>query len=303
MADISFIILTYNEEIHIQRCIESIKPLAKDIFIVDSFSTDKTLEIAEGLGAKIFQNKWELNYAKQFNWALDNLPIKTQWVFRLDSDEYLSGALVAEIKNNLDSLPIEVSGVLFSCQRIFMDKLIKRGIIKLILLRLFRFGKGRCEERWMDEHIYMKVGKTVVFKNPFFDHNLNTIGWWTQKHDGYAIREAIDYLNLEFQLLPEFKKEDTNKLVDNASAVRKKKLKYIKLPLFWRAFFLFIYRYFFKLGFFDGKEGFLWHFLQGWWYRTLVDAKIFEIKKRCGNDKQKILKYIKDKYKIDLVKT
>jgi hypothetical protein len=154
----------------------------------------------------------------------------------------------------------------------------------------------------MDEHIYISEGNTVVFSNPFFDHNLNNIGWWTQKHNGYSIREAIDYLNIEFQLIPEQKEKDNKQFVNHASAVRKKKLKYVKLPLFWRAFFLFIYRYFFKLGFINGKEGFLWHFLQGWWYRTLVDAKIFEIKKNCGSDKEKILKYIKDNYNIDLSK-
>jgi len=302
MLDITCIILTFNEEIHIQRCIEKIKPLAKDIFVVDSYSTDKTVEMAERLGAKVYQNKWELNYARQFNWALDNLPIKTEWVFRLDADEYLSDNLIEEIKSKLALLNADVSGIAFNCQRIFMNSLIKRGIVKLILLRLFRFGNGRCEERWMDEHIYISEGNTVVFSNPFFDHNLNNIGWWTQKHNGYSIREAIDYLNIEFQLIPEQKEKDNKQFVNHASAVMKKKLKYVKLPLFWRAFFLFIYRYFFKLGFINGKEGFLWHFLQGWWYRTLVDAKIFEIKKNCGSDKEKILKYIKDNYNIDLSK-
>jgi glycosyltransferase involved in cell wall biosynthesis len=300
MADITFIILTFNEELHIKRCIERIKPLAKDIFIVDSFSTDNTLKIAQDLGVEIFQNKWEFNHAKQFNWALDKLPIKTEWVFRIDADEYLSESLIQEIESKLPLLPNDISGISFNCQRIFMNKLIIRGIVKLILLRLFRYGKGRCEERFMDEHLYVSEGRIDTFENPFFDHNLNNIGWWTRKHDGYSIREAIEYLNLEFQLLPEFKNDKNKSYVSHALAVRKKKLRYMKMPLFWRAFYLFIYRYFFKLGFINGKEGFLWHFLQGWWYRTLVDAKIFEIKKHCGNDKVKILKYIRDNYNIDL---
>ncbi|MBT8324190.1 MAG: glycosyltransferase, partial [Winogradskyella sp.] len=86
--DLSVIILTYNEEIHIKRCIESVGQIASSIFVVDSFSTDKTIEIAKGLNANVIQHTWENSHAKQFNWALDNLPIKTKWVLKLDADEY-----------------------------------------------------------------------------------------------------------------------------------------------------------------------------------------------------------------------
>jgi glycosyltransferase involved in cell wall biosynthesis len=302
MSDITFIILTFNEQIHIQRCIENIKPIAKDIFIVDSFSTDKTIEIAESLGAKVIQHEWQNNHGKQFNWALDNLNIKTEWVFRLDADEYLTGDLIYEIKNRLPLLPDEVAGVAFPRQCFFMGKLIKKGIVKLILLRLFRYSKGRSEERWMDEHIYITEGVAIVFKNAFADHNLKNIDWWIQKHNGYSIREAIDILNIELQLIPDVKKKGDTHLDEHTAAIRNTKFKYLRFPLFWRAFFLFIYRYFFKFGFINGKEGFLWHFLQAWWYRTLVDAKIFEIKKHCGNDKGKIIRYIKDNYSIDINK-
>jgi len=295
--DITIIILTYNEEIHIRRCIENIRLIAKDIFIVDSFSTDNTVSIAKELGAEIFQNKWEQNYAKQFNWALDNLPIQTNWVLRLDADEYLSDELLKEIADKLPTVDDDVSGIVFKRRHIFLGKWMKRGIYPIKLLRLFRYGKGECEQRWMDEHIQISEGRTVEFEFDFMDDNLNHLGWWTAKHNGYSIREAIDLLDVELGLLSTGEMEQAV-MGEQASAKRKKKLKYAKTPLFWRSFAYFLYRYFLKFGFLDGKEGFLWHFLQGWWYRTLVDAKIYEIKKACGTDKDKIISYIKTNYGI-----
>jgi glycosyltransferase involved in cell wall biosynthesis len=304
MKDISVIVLSFNEENHIQRCIEMIKSIAEEIFVVDSFSTDNTIDIAKKNGAKVFQNKWEQNYAKQFNWALENLPITTQWVLRLDADEYLYPELIEELKTKLDTLPEEVSGVVFKRRHIFLGKWIKRGTYPVKLLRLFRYQKAVCEQRWMDEHIQLLEGRAVEFEHDFADHNLNNLGWWTQKHNGYAIREAIDLLDVELGLInrttnfPSF--EEGAGGGEQATAKRAKKHKYAKQPLFWRSFAYFIYRYFFKLGFTEGKEGFLWHFLQGWWYRTLVDAKIWEIKKACGTNTEKIKAYIKKEYNIEL---
>ena len=296
MLDLSVIILTYNEEIHIQRCMENISPIVKDIFVVDSFSTDKTVEIAKSLGAIIYQNRWENNHAKQFNWALNNLPVQTKWILRLDADEYLTRELIDELKNKLDTLDKDVTGVIFKRRHVFLNKWIKKGTYPVKLLRLFQYGKAVCEQRWMDEHIQLKEGTAMEFDYDFVDHNLNNLTWWTTKHNGYAIREAIDLLDIELNLSDIVK---ANELVGQASRKRNKKLSYAKKPLFIRSFAYFIYRYLFKLGFTEGKEGFLWHFLQGWWYRTLVDAKIFEIKKACGNDKGKIVDYIWDHYRID----
>jgi glycosyltransferase involved in cell wall biosynthesis len=298
MLDISVIILTYNEEIHIKRCIENVKNFAKHIFVVDSFSTDKTVEIASEMGAIVYQNKWENNYARQFNWGLDNLPISTEWVFRLDADEYLTDELIAELLIQIPHVNESVCGIVFPLNRFFFNKRIKRGIGKMNLLRMFRFGKGKCEDRWMDEHIKLSHGNTLIINKAFCDHNLNTFSWWISKHNGYSIREAIDLLDIEFNFFNSAS-EKINLSADAANK-RNKKLKYARLPLFWRSFFYFIYRYFFKLGFTEGKEAFLWHFLQGWWYRTLVDVKIYEIKKKCGNDVIKIKEFIKKNYQIDI---
>jgi hypothetical protein len=150
----------------------------------------------------------------------------------------------------------------------------------------------------MDEHIELISGETVEFQNDFVDHNLNSLGWWIQKHNGYSVREAIDLINLEIPIV--YNNNVSGILSTQAQQKRQKKLKYARMPLFWRAFYYFVYRYFFKLGFLDGKPGFLWHFLQGWWYRTLVDAKIYEIKKHCGNDPEKIKEFIANNYQIKL---
>ena len=300
MLNISVIILTYNEEKHIERCINNAKQFSNEIFIVDSFSTDKTVEIAESLGAVVVQNKWENNYARQFNWGLDHLSITNEWVFRLDADEYLTDALITELKERLPLVEDDINGIVFPLKRYFLNTHIKRGIGTMNLLRLFKNGKARCENRWMDEHIHLFSGSSILFKESFCDHNLNNLTWWTLKHNNYSIREAIDLLDIELNLFAVKHDNDIKQLSKYALIKRKKKAKYVKLPLFFRSFIYFLSRYFFKLGFLDGREAFLWHFLQGWWYRTLVDAKIYEIKKHCGTDKVKIKAYIKENYHIQL---
>ena len=293
---ISVVILTKNEELHLKRCIDGVRTLTSDIFVVDSFSDDKTLAIAQEFNVPAVQNKF-INHAQQFNWALQNLPIKTDWVLRIDADEYLTEDLINEIKEELPRLEAPINGVVFKRRHYFLDKWIKRGTYPVKLLRLFRYQKAVCEDRWMDEHIVLLEGQTVEFENDFVDHNLNNLSWWSQKHIGYAIREAIDLLNIEFNIIG---KKEESQLTPQALEKRNRKLKYAKQPLFLRAFFYFIYRYFFKLGFLEGKEGFLWHFLQGWWYRTLVDAKIYEIKKACGNEPEKTKEYLRTTYNIQL---
>lgn len=292
MLDISVIILTYNEEIHLERCLNNAKKFAKEIFIVDSFSTDKTVEIAQRMGAKVYQHAWE-NYSKQFNWGLQNLPIQTEWVWRMDADEYLSEELINELHQKLPQLPQGTNAFTVPCLRIFMGKYIKHGIIPLILLRLFKIKYATCENRYMDEHIAISEGIIGSLNNPFYDDNLNDLTWWTNKHNGYASREAIDLLLTEYNLLPQNTVVNSG---ENATNVRKKKLKYIKLPLFWRCFAFFFLRYFIRGGFLDGKEGFLWHFLQGFWYRALADAKVYEIKKKFNFNEEAIKDYLKEKY-------
>lgn len=301
MLDLTVIILTYNEEIHIRRCLENVCPIAKKVIVVDSPSTDRTVEICgEFDNVEVVVHKYPGNQAEQFNWAIDNVKIDTQWVLRLDADEYLLPELIEELKVKLPSLPDDVNGVIFNRRHIFMGKWMKRGIYPVKLLRVFRYGKGRCEQRLMDEHIQLYEGRSVEFDNDFCDHNLNDLSWFCHKHVNYATREAVDMLDIEFDLTGAASTDDDKNISRQAQAKRMKKHKYAKQPLFWRAFAYFCYRYFLKGACLDGKAGFIWTFLQGWWYRTLVDAKIFEVKKACGNDKDAIKKFIRDKWGLSI---
>ncbi len=297
MTNISVLILTYNEELHIERCIKSLQAFTQDIFIVDSFSTDKTLEIAESLGVRVYQNKW-INYAIQYQWGLDNCPIRTEWVMRMDADEYVLPELANEINTKIGTTENDVSGIYVKRRVYFMNRWVKYGSYYPIwLLRIWRHKKGCIEERWMDEHIKLRSGKTIQFEHDLVDDNKNNLTWWTDKHNNYATREAVDILNIIYG----FKRYDEvePKLFGTQEQQKRwLKIRYAKLPLFIRPILYFSWRYFFKLGFLDGKSGLVWHFLQGGWYRFLVDAKINEIYFKTGKDRAKILNYLRSEYGI-----
>lgn len=143
-------------------------------------------------------------------------------------------------------------------------------------------------------------GENVIFENDFCDHNLNNLSYFCHKHVNYAVREAADLIDIEIGLTGAAE-SDKGRIINNqAEAKRRKKHSYAKKPLFWRSFAYFLYRYFFKGAWRDGKEGFIFTFIQGWWYRTLVDAKVYEIKQKCGNDAAKISQLLQREYGIKL---
>lgn len=270
MANISVIILTKNEKLHIGRCLERLRDLnPRQIFVVDCFSTDGSDKSAAELGATVVQHEWPGLYAKQFNWALDNLPIKAKWVLRMDADEYLTPETIERLKEELPKLSDDVSGLTLELKRRFMGGEIRHGTNGIRLLRIFKYGVGRCEERAMDEHILLSKGRCIDFDGAFYDDNLNTFEWWQEKHRGYAKREALDAISL-------FNNPERLK---NPSATDRKKIKYYKLPRYLRAVAYFCIRYFLKLGFLDGVAGFRWHFWQGLWYRWIVDREIGRAKR------------------------
>ena len=277
---IAAIILTYNEEKHISRCINSLKNICEEIFVIDSFSKDRTVEIAKEAGAQVYQNPWK-NYATQFNWGLKNCPITTEWIWRIDADEFLEGNLGPAMKKALAECNNEVNGVYVRKRIDFMGKpLLHGGWYPSYHLKVWRRGHGECENRWMDEHIRIFSGTTItVEEGNQVDANLNDLTWWTEKHNGYATREMADMLMMEYGLDDRGKEVQAKFWGTEEQRKRWLKVKYIKAPLFLRPFINFNIRYILKGGFLDGKEGFIWHFLQGFWYRFLVDAKIYEIKK------------------------
>ncbi len=297
---ISVIILTYNEEKNIEDCLKSVYGWVDEIFIVDSYSTDKTLEIASKYTDKIYQHPFE-NQAKQFNWALEDLPIQTEWIMRLDADERATPELKEELLKKLPNLDKSITGLYIKRRVYFLGKWIKHGgYYPTWLLRVWKMGKGYCEERWMDEHIKVTEGEVLFLNNDIIDDNKKDLHWWIEKHNSYATREAIDILNLRYKFLDY---DTVPAKLFGSQEQRKRWLKekiYANLPLFVRPFLYFIYRYFLRLGFLDGKEGLIWHFLQGFWYRFLVDAKIYEIERNIKRYKKSVKEILRDDYNIHL---
>jgi len=278
-ANLTIIVLTFNEEKHMARCLNSAFQVAKQVHVVDSFSTDRTVEIAKSLGAQVRQHEFK-NHATQLAWALENLPIETEWVMRVDADEVISLALAEEIQNKLPMAELEINGFMVPLYVRFQGALIRHGGYPQWQLRMWRRGKAEIEQRWMDEKIVVQ-GKVGRLRNEYIDDNLNNIAWWTNKHNGYSTREAIDLLNRKYRFLSVT--ADSSALTRQARYTRwLKENLYVHLPLGARAFLFFAYRMIFRLGILDGRAGFVFHFLQGFWYRFLVDVKVWEVERRMS---------------------
>ncbi len=285
MVDMTVVILTKNEEKNLRKCIESFKGIVKRFVIVDSFSTDETEGLCKKLNLELqkkgssldfYQNKW-IDYATQLNWGLNNTNITTEWSMRMDADEELMERLVDEIDDKLSKVKLPINGIILRRRVYFMGRWIKHGgRYPELLLRIFRTGKAICEPKIMDEHMILSEGDTVEFKNDLIDNNLKDLEWWINKHNWYSNREVLDY---QMKYVNEEKRQlnVNNRLVGQARMKRVMKDNYYyKFPKFYRAHLYFIYRYYIKLGFLDGFEGKIFHFLQAYWYRFLVDAKMYE---------------------------
>ena len=296
------IILTYNEELHLKKCLESLKNICEEIVIVDSFSTDKTEVISKGYGARFFQNKWT-NHSSQLNWAIKNTEINTDWVIRVDADEFIDEELQKSLLKKLAHFKNEVIGLRIKRMMYFLDKpLIKGGMYPIWHLKIWRTGTAICEQRWMDERMCsISEGSIESLEGNLIDYNLNKITWWTQKHNGYATREAIDVLDKIYNFT---NNKSESAIFFGTSEQRRRwiKMQYLKMPLFIRPFLFFSVRYFLQGGFLEGIRGFIWSVLQCFWYRFLVDVKIYEVYKNAGRDKEKIISYFKKEYGYDITK-
>lgn len=274
MDDITVIILTKNEEKNIKASIDSAKQISERIIVIDSGSNDKTIEIAKYLGSEVYYHAWE-GHAKQFNWALDNCNVKTEWVFRLDADERISKELATEINQKLKSNSVKnINGYEMRWRIYFMGKWIRHGgTHKPYFLRLFRFGKGRVENKLMDEHIIVD-GNIEKLDGDLIHYDYKGLDAWLNKH--------IWYSQLELQMY-ETQSENTG-----GNKIQKKKRGfYYRLPIFLRARIYYWYRYYGQLGFLDGKAGKIFCFLQAYWYRFIIDAKIYEKEQGIGSEDEK----------------
>ena len=289
-TSLAVIILTFNEERHLARAIESIREIASEIFVVDSYSTDGTVDLARSLGAQVLQRAFTYQ-AEQFNWALLHAPIGSDWVMRLDADEVIEADLAAEIASKLCLLQKDVNGVNLNRKTIFQGRFLRHGgRYPLTLLRIWRRGKAQVEDRLMDEHIFLSDGRTVTFQGGFADHNLLDLTAFTEKHNRYATREALVVLNEKLHLFGAPVNLMTEVTARQAKLKRWLKVKfYNRMPFALSSLGYFFYRYVCQLGFLDGREGLVYHVLQGFWYRFLVGAKLRELEaavQRASSDEE-----------------
>jgi glycosyltransferase involved in cell wall biosynthesis len=274
---ISIIILTYNDDIQIMNTLASVLDLSDDIVIVDSFSTDSTLEICREHCCRIFQNPF-INQAIQFNWALDNVPLKYDWVLRLDSDEIVPDRMKDEIRRRVGK---EQGIAAYSLNRrmYWMGRWLKHGrMYPHYITRLFLKGRARYEER-TEEHLVVE-GHTAQLMSDFLEDNKkNHLDYFTEKHLATARGELDEILRKvdsekEAVALQAIKPSLFGSKVSRTRWMKEKV--YTRSPLFVRPFLYFFYRYFLCRGFLDGVPGLTWHVLQGFWYRFYIDSKVYE---------------------------
>ena len=281
-TDITVIILTKNEEKNLETCLRSIEGFAKRVLVVDSGSTDRTIEIAKSFGAEVIEHEFE-SYAHQYNWVLENCKINTGWVLRLDADEIVTDKLKEEIAFNCKKHSLDnVNGFVVKFKIYFLNKLLKHaGNYPFYNMIVWKTGFGKYTERYMGEHSMLTEGTTIKLKNYCIHNDVKDVDTFIAKHNWYATREILDYLDLE-------KNKNNKEIYEQAKKTQGLRDRvYYKLPMFFRAKLYYIYRYYLKLGFLDGKAGKIYCLIQAYFYRVMVDAKIYEAKRNSDSINKK----------------
>lgn len=279
MNDITAIILTKNEEMNIQRCIRSIERVADRIIVVDSGSTDNTCEIAERAGAEVVFHEF-VTHGQQFNWALSEMNIQTQWILRLDADEVVTEELGKEIiaacnKHSNDN----VNGLVIRFKVFFLGKFLKHGgMYPFLKLVVFKNKTAYIDEQGMRDHAVLTQGKLEYLKCDCLHYDFKNMESWINKHNWYS---SIEAMNIAAECAQQGEAGKRTKLAEVTRVFRDKL--YYKLPKYLRAKLYYWYRYYIKMGFLDGEAGRIHAFLQAYWYRYLVDVKLYEIEVNESN--------------------
>ena len=268
---ISVIILTYNSERTIANTLKAVHPLSDDIHVVDSFSGDDTCAIVRAFGVNLVQHPF-INYSAQRNWASSNLPLKHEWELHLDADERLSEQLASElfVLKGIHP-PAHINGYCMPRLIHFLGRPITHGgMFPIWHMRLLRRGYGHCEEREYDQHFIVE-GATAKLYGCFIDDIRMPLTEWTARHNRWS---DIEVRELSSQARASgLRSSLTGNPLERKRYFRKL---YERLPPFGRSFALFAYRYLLRGGFLDGKEGLVFFCLQTFWFRFLIDAKLFE---------------------------
>jgi glycosyltransferase involved in cell wall biosynthesis len=283
MIPISVIILTYNSAETIGATLSSIINISDDIHVVDSGSSDETLYIVQKAGASAVSHPFE-SYGVQRNWAIEHIRLKYDWQLHLDSDERLSIELITELKVLFSNNSPQNNIVGYYIPRLihFHRQVIRHGAMWPIYhMRLFRKNYGRCEVRKYDQHFYVN-GETGRLSSPMIDDIRLPLVEWTARHNRWADAEVEEILMPSEDVVG----------AGNCNPValkRAQRARYYRAPIFWRALGLFIYRYFYKLGFLDGRWGLIFFLLQTFWFRFLVDSKLVERMEKDMSGAKRIL--------------
>ncbi len=273
---LSVIIPVRNEEKNLARCLESVRE-AGEVYVIDSGSTDRTVEIARSAGAKVVQFLYHGGWPKKRQWAMDTLPLTYEWILLLDADEVLTPELVEEIRIAIGDSNHD--GYYIGLRMYFLGRELRRGAA-FEKLSLIRRGKGRfeCRLREQDssmcdmevhEHVVVE-GETARLRNPLLHHNTESLSRYVLKHDEYSNWEAHVWMEGEksYRELPPS--------LFGTQAQRRRWLKRKFLPLPGSPLLFFLYKYFFRMGFLDGVPGLIYCGFQGIQFFH-IKAKIYEL--------------------------
>lgn len=287
-APLAVIILTYNEELNLPGALDSVCGWAGQVFVVDSFSTDRTVEIAKSYGAEIYQHPFGdyCDWAAQRNWALDNLPIKHDWVLFLDADERVTPELAREITDVLPCVDAEVGGFYINRRFVFMGRWLRHGgRYPDRVLRLVRRDRTRVLRVGRAEYFQVN-GRVQYLKHDMLHADQKGLAFWISKHNRYSDIGAKEVLELESGKLSSFEQQNRNKgsqsELEGRYRIWIKQRVWPRLPSVARPLLRFFYRYFFQLGFLDGKEGLIYYVLHEFWYPFLIDAKAEELRRQTN---------------------
>ena len=267
------VLLTFNSASIIGETVAQAKKVSPHVYVVDSFSKDDTPALLSALECTVVQRAFS-NYSDQRNWAISQVESAYDWQLHLDADEVLDEQAVDEINELLSADP-KFEAYLLRRRDYFMGRMLRFSGLNPWHLRLFRSGVARCEDRLYDQH-FLTDRRTGRLRGFMHDRNSARLSDWIISHNRWSDAEAEEMLKqhsvVRGTLQPSL-------LGDPRERTRFLKGIYYGLPSSLRSLGYFIYRYVFRLGFLDGREGFYFAFFQALWFRMLVDAKIYEKKR------------------------